>query len=107
MANRFLTKETLKEAVDIWCKNRDEAKARYGHIRKWDVSGVTNMRQLFQHKKKFNDNISRWDVSNVTNMSGMFHGARAFNQPIGDWDVSNVTDMTSMFEGAFAFNQAI
>ena len=107
MANRFLTKETLKEAVDLWCKNRDEAKERYGHIRKWDVSGVTNMRQLFQHKKKFNDNISRWDVSNVTNMSGMFHGARAFNRPIGVWNVSNVTDMTNMFEGAFAFNQAI
>ena len=108
MATRFITKETLKEAVNLWCNSRAdraEAKARYGHIRKWDVSGVTNMRQLFQHKKKFNDDISRWDVSNVTNMSGMFHGTRAFNQPIGVWNVSNVTDMNTMFEGAFAFNQ--
>ena len=71
MANIFLTKETLKEAVDLWCKNRDEAKARYGHIRRWDVSRVTNMSGLFQNKNRFNDNISRWDVSNVTNMSRM------------------------------------
>ena len=107
MANIFLTKETLKEAVDLWCKNRDEAKERYGHIRRWDVSRVTNMSGLFQNKNRFNDNISRWDVSNVTNMSRMFVHARSFNRAIGDWDVSNVTNMTSMFEGAFAFNQSI
>ena len=107
MANIFLTKETLKEAVDLWCKDSDEAKARYGHIRRWDVSRVTNMSELFQNKKRFNGDISRWDVSNVTNMSRMFGHARSFNRAIGDWDVSNVTDMTSMFEGAFAFNQAI
>ena len=105
MANRFLTKETLKEAVDLWCKNRDEAKERYGHIRRWDVSRVTNMSGLFQFKKKFNDNISRWDVSNVTNMSRMFSYAESFNQAIGDWDVSNVTDMSYMFSETHAFNQ--
>ena len=107
MAHRFLTKETLKEAVDLWCKNRDEARERYGHIRNWDVSSVKNMRELFNDKKKFNDNISRWDVSNVTDMSGMFHGARAFNRDIGDWDVSNVTNMSGMFNAARSFNQAI
>ena len=80
MANIFLTKETLKEAVDLWCKNRDEAKDRYGHIRRWDVSRVTNMSGLFQNKNRFNDNISRWDVSKFTNTSMMFDGAIAFNK---------------------------
>ena len=72
----------------------------------WDVSNVTNMKDLFIDSD-FNEPIGNWNVSRVTNMSGMFSGCTSFNKPIGSWDVSNVTDMSSMFEDATAFNQPI
>ena len=34
--------------------------------------------------------IENWDVSNVTNMKQMFIYATSFNQDIGNWDVSNL-----------------
>jgi surface protein len=85
----------------------------------WDVSGVTNMRNMFKNSTLFNqrinlvldpyDNqyISGWDTSRVTDMSGMFEGATNFNRPIGGWDTSRVTNMSGMFEGATNFNQPI
>ena len=72
----------------------------------WDVSNVTNMKDLFLDYN-FNEPIGNWNVSRVTNMSGMFSGCTFFNKPIGSWDVSNVTDMSSMFEDATAFDQPI
>ena len=39
------------------------------------------------------------DLSGVTNMTNMFFQANAFNHDIGDWDVGTVTDMTRMLRG--------
>jgi surface protein len=97
----------IREAVNLWCIDRAEAIKRYGHINDWDVSSVSNMRELFRNKKTFNDDISQWNVSNVTDMTGMFSNANVFNQPIGDWDVSNVRDTSYMFYDAFEFDQDI
>jgi surface protein len=97
----------IHEAAKLWCSNRAAAEAKYGHISDWDTSSVTNMRELFRARTKFNDDISRWHVSKVTNMSCMFCGAEIFNQPIGDWDVSHVTDMCLMFASACDFNQPV
>ena len=74
---------------------------------KFDVSKVTNMDDMFNSVKSFNQPIGDWNVSNVTSMSSMFYKAESFNQPIGDWNVSNVTEMTGMFGGALKFNQPI
>ena len=88
----------------------------------WDVSRITDMRDLFfagdslstTHGEnggvafdEFNVDISRWDVSSVVNMYYMFRGAAAFNQPLDAWDVSSVTDMSGVFWGASAFNQPL
>ena len=73
----------------------------------WDVSSVTNMKQMFYSCTNFNTNISNWNVSNVTNMSNMFYANYNFNQNIGNWNVSNVTNMSSMFNGCIAFNADI
>jgi surface protein len=61
-------------------------------IASWEVSNVSNMRDMFAYASHFNQNIGSWDVSNVTDMSYMFGWAATFNQDIGSWDVSSVTD---------------
>ena len=76
-----------------------------GDIDNWDVSNVTNMKQMFWNAISFNQDIGKWDVSNVTNMEAMFYKAFNFNQDIGKWDVSSVIKMDQMFEIADNFNQ--
>ena len=69
-----------------------------------DLTGVTDMSEMFTLAHSFNGDISSWNVSNVTDMSSMFSGATSFNQDIGTWDVGNVTDMGNMFSSASSFN---
>jgi surface protein len=127
-----LDNTTIREAVQLWIKDKNICIQSFGHISNWDTSEVTDMSSLFFQKRSFNDdigfwnvskvnNMSRmfgiaesfnqdicsWDVSNVVNMSDMFWQATSFNQPIGDWNVSKVTNMSRMFCGANTFNQPI
>ena len=74
-------------------------------ISSWDVSNVTNMRDMFKWSN-FNQDISNWDVGNVTRMSDMFRQNQAFSQDISSWDVSSVYDFTKMFYFT-QFNQDI
>ena len=73
----------------------------------WDVSEVTNMKDLFKNIDDINFELNNWDTSNVTDMSGMFYGCSNFNKDISSWDTSNVTDMSGMFYGCSNFNQDI
>ena len=54
-------KTELQDAVDMWCKDRETAEKKYGHISEWDTSMITDMSGLFKHMDKFNDNISTSD----------------------------------------------
>ena len=101
---RIITNDNIKDAVNLWCDNKDEAIKIYGNIGLWDVSRVTDMSNLFEDKSEFNDDISKWDVSNVTDMSGMFSKAKSFNQTLNNWDVSNVTIMYEMFYNAYSLS---
>ena len=73
----------------------------------WDVSNVTNMKELFKNYHNFNESLEYWDVSKVEDMSSMFEGCAKFNQPLTYWNVSRVIDMSSMFEGCAMFNQPL
>ena len=75
-----------------------------GDMSEWDVSNVTDMREMFKGSY-FDGDLSRWDVSNVETMNGMFWNS-AFNQDISGWDISNVIDMEYMFNKS-VFNQDI
>ncbi|TAG92599.1 MAG: BspA family leucine-rich repeat surface protein, partial [Bacteroidetes bacterium] len=74
------------------------------NLSSWNVSNVTNMSNMFADASQFNGNLSSWNVSNVTNMGSMFAGATSFNGNISNWNVSNVTNMSNMFAGASQFN---
>ena len=76
-----------------------------GDLSRWDVSKVENMRDMFESSHFNNDSICDWDVSNVETMNGMFWNS-AFNQDISSWDISNVIDMECMFSKS-VFNQDI
>ena len=64
------------------------------------------MKQLFQDKTSFNEDISGWDVSKVTDMALMFQSATAFNQDISGWDVSENKWLHQLFI-ASSFNQPL
>ena len=95
-----LNDEGIRVAVKDYLeggKKKDAIIKKYGKIKDWNTSYVTDMNRLFQFRDYFNEDISKWDVSKVTDMSGMFNHAESFNQPIGEWNTSNVTNMEDMF----------
>lgn len=71
----------------------------------WDVSTIVNMNALFRSALDFNSPINSWNVSNVTNMEAMFLGTNAFNQSLSSWNTANVTNMALMFSTASAYDQ--
>ena len=71
------TKCPIKKAVDEYLNNATITK--YGPIKDWDTSLVTDMSSLFDadpiedseahiHRKAFNGDISKWETGAVTNM---------------------------------------
>ena len=85
----------------------DGATAFNQPVNHWDVSNIIRMRFTFRDATSFNQDLGGWNVSSVANMQGTFDGATAFNQDLGGWDVSSVGDMQEMFQDATAFNQDI
>ena len=75
-----------------------------GDVSPWDVSGVADMSKMFLYTDSFNGDIPEWDVSGVTDMYAMFAYAYSFNGDIPEWDVSGVTDMPWMLSGAYSFS---
>ncbi len=67
----FESKEQLKEAINLYCKDKEKCIEQYGDSNNWNVSNITDMSNLFECSN-FNDDISNWNVSNVTNMNNMF-----------------------------------
>ena len=79
------TDSNIRQAVEEWIDNPDDALAIYGDIATWDTRHVTNMDRLFYNRATFNDDISRWNVESVSSMKGMFHVERppSINPSIG------------------------
>ena len=68
----FTTKTELNTAVGEYDANVAAAELKHGAIADWNVSGITDMSNLFSGLSNFNADISSWDTSSVTDMSYMF-----------------------------------
>ena len=99
------SKDELRQALET-CDYQSNCEKDGIPIAQWDVSEITDMEMLFRNTP-FNGDISAWDVSAVTNMREMFYEAFDFNGDISAWDVSAVTDMYAMFGDANDFNQQL
>jgi len=77
-----VTQDTILDIVDYFNFSYSDALIEYEDIPNWDTSKITDMSELFQNFKTFNEDISGWDTSRVTSMSYMFEGAEQFNQNI-------------------------
>ena len=71
-AYKFASKDSLRQAVQAFDENPASAEATYGRIASWDVSGISDMSELFKDFTTFNEDVSNWDTSRVTNMNYMF-----------------------------------
>ncbi len=94
----------IQGAVTSWVTNSTTATMTYGPIADWDVSSVSNMRELFAKTPTFNDDISKWNVASVSTMAGLFSGASTFNADVSKWNVASVSNMVSMFNAASSFD---
>jgi len=105
--NLALNDDSIRQALEWWWwggENIDRVIAKWGHIKDWNTSEVTDMSQFFYHKGGFNEDISGWDTSSVTNMIEMFYMC-SMNVDISGWDTSKVTNMRRMFHGAANFDR--
>jgi hypothetical protein len=94
-----ITDANLYQACQEWLSDANTATIRYGEIKYWDTSAVTDMNYIFYNS--YFDGIGRnaigkWDTSNVISMAGMFNRAYRFNGHIEEWDTSKVTNMNSV-----------
>ena len=58
------------------------------------------MNSMFEDAAVFNQDISGWNVSNVTDMKEMFSGATNMSQNIWVWDVCGNASFTEIFENS-------
>jgi hypothetical protein len=59
----------LRKVVQDWIAGTGNVEAKYGHIRDWDVSHITNFQHLFYGMTTGNPDISKWNTGAVTNMN--------------------------------------
>ena len=107
-------------------RNFDTLTKRFGYIKNWNVSFITDMANWFRYPSELYwlldengelrendieeidlDGIENWDVSSVKNFCGTFKYNKYFNKDISLWDVGRAETMFEMFCYCELFNQPI
>jgi hypothetical protein len=105
----FTSKVVLSKAISDYLAHPIDSPP----IRTWDVSGMTNMSNLFaasivsEETNALLEGIEEWDVSQVLFMDSMFEVCKFFNQPLNKWNVSKVKTADKMFYRCTHFNQPL
>ena len=101
----------LRKVVSDWIDGgaaKDAIVAKYGNMKWWDVSKVTNMKNIFHAKtpefQQFNADLSLWSVGRVTTFFATFQDAQSFNSDLSAWDTSQSTSLYNMFLSCWVFN---
>lgn len=81
----------------FWGGSSPAPAANPAGIETWDVSHVTNMKNVFTNNASFDRDVSQWDTSNVTAMSGLFYNASAETADLSGWCVTNIPTQPSYF----------
>ena len=63
-----LDNDNFEIALSLWFSDKDQCISEYGHISDWDTAEVTDMSNLFQNRRDFNEDLSKWNVGSVTTM---------------------------------------
>ena len=81
----FATKAELKTALGEYNDNAMDAIDKYdGPPNTWDVSDITDMKELFKDLDNINADISSWDTSGVTTMEDMFRVRVPSTRPLAE-----------------------
>ena len=93
-------------SLDRWCWHPDPAMRRCGAVGcvdmpDWDVSQVTDARDLFMGRSSFLQDINEWTFADNANTTGMFTGADTWLSRASRDDTLNTTDGPP---GAWVFN---
>ena len=75
-----MTNDSIKEALSLYYNDQTESERIYGPVHTWNTSQVTSMEKLFRLKYAIPEGIKDWDVSSVTNMREMFYHYRSLKK---------------------------
>ena len=110
-AHKFQSKSELKTAISEWATDDEAALLKWGQIKYWDITAVTDFSDLFDgnvgtESSPLSFDLSNWNTTGVTNMSGMFKGCTYINTlgDISNWNTGNVDNMSGMFSGVKFLN---
>ena len=67
-------------------------------IGNWDISKVTNTKNMFYSSEITNVDVSKWQTSHITDMNGMFSNCSNLKSlDVSNWNTSKATDTSRMF----------
>jgi surface protein len=77
----------------------------FGNIEDWDVSQVTDMKQLFEGYNLDGIDLTKWDTARVTKMGSMFADTKNFNNNIfSSWKFQSCEYINSFLINSVDFN---
>ncbi len=98
---------SLTTSTNNWFSGCSIMTASTADLSGWDMSGITDMQNMFRNAFEFNGNVGSWDVSSTTTLASTFSNCRKFNQNIDSWDITSCLSLAGTFQFCFEFNQPL